>query len=478
MERTFFIFLLTITHVSLILNSVIAVNSKKGFSIKMIHIDSKESPLYQGDHLTPHDRLQRLVEQSKARARYMESQILLRSNATQSMNPDVVRLPVVYDAKTFYVATVGLGTFPGQQKTFMNYYLMIDTGSDQTWLQCEGADQTFKQDMPLYPSRSSTTFRIVYCNTHPLCTGDRCTKDGVCTYETIYAGGSVTFGVVAEEIFTLGSDTGGFESIQLHMGCGLVQQNFDTSWGNNHLYGKHDLITGILGLGSGQWSFISQLGATGQGKFSYCLEAFNSKIEGSDTYLRFGADATIGHVGQEVYKTPFVVPKLFKTSLYYLNLEDISVGNTRIRFPRGTFELNSQGTGGCIIDSGTPISIMYRGHFNKVANLVKAHFNGLGVEYVGKRYSFEVCFRLPGKFDTAKFPSLTLHFQSANFVISDYKANFVTLDFETVCLGIFPKDEYTTPFLLGALQQVNKRILYNVMDQSLSFTDEYCELGS
>ncbi|XP_026458622.1 aspartic proteinase CDR1-like [Papaver somniferum] len=189
---------------------------------------------------------------------------------------------------------------------------MIDTNSYQTWLQCEGSDKTFKQDMPLYPSKLSTTFRIVYCNTHPLCTGDRCTGDGVCIYEASYGGGSVTNGVIAEELFILGSDTGGFESIQLHMGFGLVQPNFERSWGNNHLYGKPDIIAGILGLGLGQWSFINQLGATGQGKFSYCLEAFNSKIEGSDTYLRFGADAIIGQVGQKVQRTPIVVPELFQ----------------------------------------------------------------------------------------------------------------------------------------------------------------------
>ncbi|XP_026458625.1 aspartic proteinase nepenthesin-2-like [Papaver somniferum] len=343
----------------------------------MIHIDSKESPLHQGDHLTPDDRLQRLFEQSKAKARYMESQILLESNATRSVNPDVVRFPVVYDLRSFYVAMVGLG-------------------SDQTWLQCEGASKTFKQDMPLYPARSSTTFRIVPCKTHPLCTGDRCALDGDCTYKLAYGGGSVTYGVIAEEKFTLGSD----------------------------------------------------------------------------------ADGTIGHGGQEIRTTPFLVPKLFKTSLYYLNLEDISIGKTRIVFPRGTFELTSRGTGSCIIDSGTPLSMMYRGHFDEVENLVKAHFDELGVEYIGKIHSYEVCFRLPGKFDTANFPWITLHFQRADYVISDYRANFVMRDFETACLAIFPKDTDTGPFILGAYQQVNKRILHNIIDQSLSFADEYCELGS
>ncbi|XP_026458762.1 aspartic proteinase CDR1-like [Papaver somniferum] len=166
----------------------------------------------------------------------------------------------------------------------------------------------------------------------------------------------VTSGVVAEEKFTVGSNDGGIESIKLHFGCGLKQRNFEKFIGNNHLNGKPDLIVGILGLGRGQRYFLNQLGVVGE-----------------DTYLRFGADATIGDVGQIVHTTPLVVPQS-ETSLYYLTLEDISVGNKRVGFTRGTFKLNSQGGGGIAIDSGTPIFGMYKDHFDRVADLVKEHF--------------------------------------------------------------------------------------------------------
>ncbi|XP_026415922.1 uncharacterized protein LOC113311298 [Papaver somniferum] len=282
MGRTLFILLLTIIHASLIVNSVIAVNLKKGFSLKMIHREE--------------ERLQRLFEQSKSQARYIQSQILLQSNATHSVNPEAAR-------------------------------------SDQTWLQCEDATEVFAQDMPLYPWSSSTTYRPVPCNMHPLCKGYKCNVDGQCTYVTRYAAGAVTSGVVAEEKFTLGSSTG-----------------------------------------SGEWSFINQLGAAGQ-------------------------------------------------------------GNKRVGFPRGTFELNSQGKGDTLVDSGAPISMMFKDHFDRVADLVKAHFNNLVVEYVGRHEYFDVCFRLRGKFNITNYPSITLHFQQANYVISDYKSNFIVFN-DIVCLGI------------------------------------------
>ncbi|XP_026410927.1 aspartic proteinase CDR1-like [Papaver somniferum] len=309
------------------------------------------------------------------------------------MDPDVARLPVVYEPRMFYVVKIGLGTFPGRRKSFMHYYFMIDTGSDQTWLQCKGATKAFTQDMPLYPWNSSTTYRHVACNTHPLCKGDKRNIDGQCTYIASYITGLVTSGIFAEEKLTIGSDAGGLENIKIHMGCGFLQENFEKFIGYNHLYGQPDLIAGILGLGSGQWSFLNQLGDAGKGKFSYCFETFNPNIEGSDTYLRFGADAKIGGAGQKVYTTPIVVPK-FRTQLYYLNLEDISVGNKRVRFSRGTFKLSSKAEVGTAIDSGTPISIMYKDHFDRVADLMKEHFNEFDIEYIGSHQSFDVCFRL------------------------------------------------------------------------------------
>ncbi|RZC55948.1 hypothetical protein C5167_014819 [Papaver somniferum] len=473
----FFIFLLSITHVSLLSNSVNAVYPKKGFSLKLIHRDSKESPLYQGNQLTREERLQRLVEQSKAQARYIESQILLHDNATLSMNPDAVRLPVIYESLKIYVAMVGLGTFDGSGEQFKNYYLMVDTGSDKTWLQCEGATKAFYQDEPLYPWSSSSTYRPVPCDTHPYCKGDRCNSDGQCIYKVRYDSGYVSSGILAVEKFTLGSDSGGVENIDLQMGCGFKQDNFGQYIGRNHLYGKRDVIAGILGLGPGEMSFLNQLGAAGEGKFSYCFEALKNHIEGSDTYLRFGADATIGSAYEEVYTTPIVVSP-FRAHEYYLNLEDISVGDKRINFPRGTFEIKSRKEGGAIIDSGSPVSTMYKDHFDLVADLVKAHFKKLGVEYIGTRGYYDVCFRLRGRFDITNYPSITLHFQQADYVISDYKANFLMMDIETICLGYYRDNRNMPSFILGAMQQANKRILYNIMDQSLSFVTEYCRSGS
>ncbi|XP_026384989.1 aspartic proteinase CDR1-like [Papaver somniferum] len=480
MGGTFFIFLatITITHVSLLLNSVIALNPNKGFSLRMIHIDSKESPLYLGDHLTWDERLQRLVEQTRARARYIESQILLESNATHSMNPDIARLRTVYEAAMFYIAEVGLGNFPGSEPLYMNYYLMIDSGSVFTWLQCQGAAPTFTQDMPLYPWNLSTTFRPVTpvpCN-KALCPSGRCNDFGQCTYVAGYVSGPISSGIVAKERFTLGSSTGAgaLETMDLYVGCGLHQENFGVALGNNHKTRRRDLIAGILGLGRGPWSFLSQMSSAGQGRFSYCFEPSNRKIKASNTYLRFGADATTGTAARRVGETPLVERGKSRKTFYYLNLEDVSVGDKPVGFPRGTFELRNEAEGGTMIDSGAPLSLMYRPYFNKVVDLVRAHFENLKVEYIGRIGVADACFH--GEFDSYNYPPITLHFQNANYVISDHRANFIRINANYFCFAYFARESKRPAFKLGALQQINKRIVYDTMDERLSFRDEDCRL--
>ncbi|XP_026458605.1 aspartic proteinase CDR1-like [Papaver somniferum] len=450
----------------------------------MIHIDSKESPLYLGDHLTRDERLQRLIEQSRARERYIESQILLESNATHSMNPDAIRLDTIYEAGMFYVAKVGLGTFPRSDQPFMNYYLMIDSGSDFTWLQCDGAGETFTQDMPLYPWNLSTTFRPVIpvpCSNKDLCPSGRCNHVGHCTYVASYIGGAVSSGVVAKEMFTLGSNTGANENIELYVGCGLHQENFDSAFGDNHKTGRPDVIAGILGLGRSPWSFLGQLGSVGEGKFSYCFERFNRNFEASKTYLRFGADATNVTPARRVGATPLVMPGQSRKTFYYLNLEDVSVGDIPVGFPRGTFELSSQGEGGTMIDSGSLLSSMYKPHYDKVLGLVKAHFSKLGVKYVGRRQvlnvSLDACFQ--GEFNDFNYPPITLHFEQADYVISDHRSNFIRLTGDTFCFGYLQKSTTTGPaFKLGAMQQSNKRIVYDTMVDALYFGDEDCKSDS
>ncbi|XP_026431310.1 aspartic proteinase CDR1-like [Papaver somniferum] len=353
-----FIFLLTIV---ILQNSTIAMNPK-GFTLRMIHKDSEESPFFNPlDHsITQDERFQTLIDQSRARARHIASQI----------NPDVYA-SVVYEDTYYYAASMGIGTFPGVPG-IMKYYLLIDSASDITWLQCEGATQIFNQDSPLYPWRSSTSYHPIPCrDPSPGC--QSCNEEGQCDYTLTYAGSQVTYGVFAQEKFTLPSRTRGVESFQLIMGCSLRQANFTFG------IGGRNGIAGILGLGRGEFSVADQLG---NGKFSYCFEKYRGRMIGN-TFLSFGADATIE--GQ-VIRTP-IVRTSFETPYYYLNLEGISVGGARVQIPRRELQINNDQTGGCVIDSGAPLTTMYRNIFDRVAASVDLYFERFGCRFCCFRHS-------------------------------------------------------------------------------------------
>ncbi|KAF1899010.1 hypothetical protein Lal_00019131 [Lupinus albus] len=83
--------------------------------------------------------------------------------------------------------------------------------------------------------------------------------------------------------------------------------------------------SGIVGLGNGPVSLITQLGSSVQGKFSYCLGPTFTGTKTSSK-LKFGDDAVVS--GDGVVSTPMSSENVF----YYLTIKAFSVGNKRIEF--------------------------------------------------------------------------------------------------------------------------------------------------
>ncbi|XP_026429336.1 aspartic proteinase CDR1-like [Papaver somniferum] len=461
---TLFILLLTILfHISLLLNSVIAVNPS-GFSMKIFHRDSKESPLYPGDHLTQEERFERLIQQSKNRARYIGLKI---SSSNNSINP---RFPVTYDGVGAYVAAVGIGTFVGS-RPYKQHYLMVDTGSELTWIQCQGAISSFPQEQPLYPATNSSTYQPLRCKKrrkgsieNPDCYRGFCDDQGMCTYETSYEDGAITSGKLAKEKFSVNSDNHRLDSFIIVMGCALNQVNF--------VFGSRlEVFSGYLGLNGGSKSLLKQLNLR---KFEYCLRPYTDGRAGTDTYLRFGSDTRLGGEIRQAYRTGIYD---FGTGHYYLVLDDISVNGSSVGFEREDFEYNQiTRRGGCLIDSGTAFTFMRGRHFGRVAEKVREHFRKYELDPVipSPFNSLELCF--PRNRKRFEFPTITYHFLNANFELKkDEPDTAFAITEDYVCLGLIraPEDDpYDVMF--GAMQQARKRILYDVAGESLYFAEEDC----
>ncbi|GMN29907.1 hypothetical protein TIFTF001_047972 [Ficus carica] len=135
------------------------------------------------------------------------------------------------------------------------YFLDPDTGSDLTWLQCDvpGAICT-ETPHPLYrPSKDLVGCRDPLCIALHFPKTPKCDIPEQCDYEVKYADGGSSLGVLVKDSFYFNSTNGVQLKPRLALGCGYDQHSISS----NHP------IDGVLGLGRGKTSTVSQLHSQG-----------------------------------------------------------------------------------------------------------------------------------------------------------------------------------------------------------------------
>ncbi|XP_004503902.1 aspartic proteinase Asp1-like [Cicer arietinum] len=160
----------------------------------------------------------------------------------------------------FYNVTLNIGQPPRP------YFFDVDTGSDLTWLQCDApCSQCSETPHPLY--RPSNDF--VPCK-DPLCASLQpnndytCEDPNQCDYEIEYADHYSTLGVLLNDVYLLNFTNGVQLKVRMALGCGY-DQFFSPS--------SYHPLDGILGLGRGKASLISQLNSQGlvRNVIGHCL---------------------------------------------------------------------------------------------------------------------------------------------------------------------------------------------------------------
>ncbi|KAF8020044.1 hypothetical protein BT93_G0669 [Corymbia citriodora subsp. variegata] len=209
-----------------------------------------------------------------------------------------------------FVVTIGLGT-PKVDLT-----LIFDTGSDITWTQCKPCPGCYPQQDPLFEPSKSTT------SSNPPCSASKC------TYSIDYADGSHSNGYYVRDLLTL---TPEYKFPDFIFGCG---QNNSQDFGS---------MAGILGLGQGGTTLISQIASEFSQIFCYCIPG----RETSNGYLLFGMEA-LSNCQTDSY-TP-IISDPNNPSFYFVNLVGIAFGKQKISFSSESQQSSPPRT---IIDSGT-----------------------------------------------------------------------------------------------------------------------------
>ena len=200
-------------------------------------------------------------------------------------------------------------------------------------------------------------------------------------------------------------------------------------------------------------------------KFSYCLVSrTDSSSKTSPLFLGNSASLKATTVGS----TPIVQGS--SSNHYYLSLDEISVGGQSLAIPTGTFDIQSDGSGGLIIDSGTTLTYLQQTAYDAVKKAMMSSINLPQAD--GSSVGLDLCFNQQGS-SNASFPSMTFHFKGADYDVPKENYLFPDSTSDIVCLAMLPSNSDFAIF--GNVQQQNYQILYDNENNVLSFAPTACD---
>ncbi|CAN4100160.1 unnamed protein product [Withania somnifera] len=361
------------------------------------------------------------------------------------------RIPITSGVKLHslnYIVTVTLGG--------RNVTVIVDTGSDLTWVQCQPCILCYNQPEPLFNPSVSPTYHKVVCNssvcqTLQSATGNSglCGSDlKECDYVVSYGDGSYTRGQLGQDHLVIGGTSVG----NFVFGCGRS---------NKGLFG---LASGLMGLGRSDLSLISQTFETFSGVFSYCLPS-EAKYSGS-LVLGGDSDTSIFKNSTPIsYTRMLAKPQLF--SFYFLNLTGLTIGGVAIQD-------SSFGKSGMIIDSGTVITRLPPTVYKAVKAEFLKQFSGYplkpGVSIL------DTCFDLSA-YEEVNIPTVKMQFEGGAEMEVDVTGvlYIATSDASQVCLALASLQYDDEIGIIGNYQQKNTRVIYDIKKLQLGFAKEICD---
>ncbi|PIA41692.1 hypothetical protein AQUCO_02200251v1 [Aquilegia coerulea] len=419
----------------------------KGFNIKLIPRDSKESPLYQAN-LTSVENFNQMVDVTNARAQWLGLMTLGNNNSRM----DTVQ-PVVLNTKGLYcIVEMDIGT-PARR-----FYLMLDTGTAMTWIQSADCTECFQTQGGSFDYKHSTSFKFLDCN-HPMCLSRSCQQEKYCSYRAMYGGGG-SYGTMVSDKLTFNSDTGK-GLVEMYFGLGIWNS---VNFGPDN--GPDNRIAGIFGLGLGDYSFPKQAAL---GSFSHCLPSFEAKVS---TVLKFGNNADIPSDAEGVQTTPFVQGRPGSAN-YYLDCSGISVDGVDIGLPPNTFKYDPvTDKGGMVIDTGAPVTGIFPSAYKYLEDALNNYFAKFSLKpWTGARLYSPYCYVKPPNF--YQFPTITFHLQGAHFILEP--DNGFRIEEDHFCLAIAPLNADIS--IIGAFAQTNHVVRYDTINKKLSWYRESCGSG-
>ncbi|PKU79371.1 Protein ASPARTIC PROTEASE IN GUARD CELL 2 [Dendrobium catenatum] len=380
-----------------------------------------------------------IFRQDQARVEYIQHQA---ANATTGLNVIggslSARVPakIDYSLGVFdYIVSIGLGT---PTKFFT---VIFDTGSDLTWTQCLPCINCYNQKDPIFDPTQSSTFTTIECTSNYCIQLPRfgCSSTFTCLYEQRYTDSTISKGSLIQDTLKFSDD-----NIQnIHFGCG----------DNNTGYFGH--VDGILGLGRGALSIISQTTQLYNNIFSYCLPSGPNKVG----YLELGS-AALG-----VKYTPMLTnPKM--PSYYFINLTAISVGGERL--PLSPTIFSGPGT---LLDSGTSFTHLPPTVYSALRNIFREKMTDYPM--APPLFDLDTCYDLTN-FEQVVVPQILLIYDGEVTTNLDTSGILLLGKKSQTCLAFVENKDDSELVVIGNLQQRRFDVVYDVGNLQIGFGINGC----
>ncbi|KAG9151830.1 hypothetical protein Leryth_002102 [Lithospermum erythrorhizon] len=392
--------------------------------------------MYPSNHLSWLDNVLKMQTQDKARLQFLSSLAVggNRSVVSIGWGRNILQSPT-------YIVKAKFGT-PGQ-----TLILALDTSNDNVWIPCTacvGCGTT------VFAQAKSTTYKKVPCGS-PQCgqvLGPVCSPDKTCASNFTYGSSSIQTRVSQDTVKLVAQDP----LPNFTFGC--IEQ---TSGGSIP-------PQGLLGLGRGPLSFMSQTNSLYKSTFSYCLPSFKS--------TKFTGSLRLGLVGQPPkMKTTPLLKNPRRSSLYYVKMVGIMLGNKVLDIPPTAFAFNPTTGAGTVFDSGTSYTTLVKPAYTALSTEFKKRMGKATVSSLG---GFDTCYTIPIPITT--IPSITLMFDGMNVTFQQDNFLIKSTAGSTTCLAMAAAPENLNSVLnvIGNMQQQNHRILFDIPNSRLGVAPQMC----
>nr|CAB3467909.1 unnamed protein product [Digitaria exilis] len=408
-------------------------------SMSLVHRYGPCAPFQNTDKPSFTERIHR----SHARANYIRSRTF--EGMVNTLDDANVTIPANLGGSVDsleYVVTVGLGT------PAVSQVLLMDTGSDLSWVQCAPCNATacYPQKDPLFDPSKSSTYAPIACDTDTCrkLAGDHyqngCTDGGAhCGYSITYGDGSTTKGVYSNETLTLSP---GVTVKDFHFGCGEIQR------------GDNDKYDGLIGLGGAPESLVVQTSPVYGGAFAYCLPAVNSEAGFLALGVQSVNNATAGFVFTPMSHLTDIA------TFYMVTLTGISVGGKRLDVPPSAFRA------GMIIDSGTVVTELQHTAYNA---LQAAFRKAMAAYPLLPNGELDTCYNFTG-YSNVTVPKIAFEFSGGGTIDLDVP-NGILLD---DCLAFQESGPDDGLGIIGNVNQRTLEVLYDAGRGKVGFRAGAC----